>query len=119
MNETTWLVAFGIWIVCGIGAYLITAQKGRDDAGSAGFMGFLLGPVGLVMAAMAKPPAVGRTGRVCVHCGKTVAADRERPCNHCGEPFAALATDGTPPRTSARRMDCGRRRGVAQADRGR
>lgn len=89
MNETTLLVLLGIWIVCGIGAYLITAQKGRDDAGSAGMMGFLLGPIGLVLAATAKPPAAGTVGRRCVHCGKVVAADRERLCNNCGEPFAA------------------------------
>jgi len=77
-----------VWLICGIGAYLITAQKGRDDAGSAGVVGFLLGPIGLIGAAMAKPGVVARQGRVCVNCGKIVAQDRERLCNHCGEPFA-------------------------------
>lgn len=88
MTETTWLIAFAIWLVCGVGAYLIVAQKGRDDAGSAGLMGFLLGPIGLVWAAASKPPLKGTVGRVCVHCGKTVATDRQRLCNHCGLPFA-------------------------------
>lgn len=89
MDSTTWLAALAVWLICGVGAYLITAQKGRDDAGSAGVMGFLLGPIGLVMAATASPPKPGTTGRVCVHCGKTVAADREQRCNHCGELFGA------------------------------
>jgi len=88
MNETELLIAVGIWLLCGIGAYVITAQKGRDDAGSAGLMGFVLGPIGLVMAAAAKAPNVGTTDRICAHCGKTVAQDRKRLCNHCGEPFA-------------------------------
>ena len=86
MNE--WLIVIVLWVVCGVGAYLITAQKGRDDAGSAGVMGFVLGPIGLVMAATAKPPREGTVGRICVHCGKVVASDRERLCNNCGEAFA-------------------------------
>ena len=88
MDNTTLLIAAGIWLICGIGAYLITAQKGRDDAGSAGVMGFVLGPIGLVMAATAKPPRPAQKDRICPHCGQTVAADRNRLCNHCGEPFA-------------------------------
>lgn len=86
MDTTQLTIAAGIWLVCGIGAYLITAQKGRDDAGSAGIMGVLLGPIGLVMAATAKAPSGPPV--VCAHCGKTVARDRERLCNHCGQPFA-------------------------------
>lgn len=86
--DSTVLIVLTLWIVCGIGAYVITAQKGRDDAGSAGIMAFLFGPLGLVMAAMAGTPKAGTTGRVCVNCGKTVAQDRERLCNHCGLPFA-------------------------------
>lgn len=90
MDQTTLLIALVVWVICGIGAYLIRAQKGRDDAGSAGIMGFLLGPIGLLVAAMSGPPKPGTTGRVCVRCGRIVAADRERLCNHCGEPFALV-----------------------------
>ena len=42
-------------------------------------------------------------GRICVNCGKVVAADRERRCNHCGEFFSsegaalALATRAAQP----------------------
>lgn len=84
-------MAVAIWLICGVGAYLITAQKGRDDAGMAGIMGVLMGPLGLVAAAMAGPQDPARHGRVCARCGKVVAADRERLCNHCGEPFAPPA----------------------------
>lgn len=86
--DQTLLIVVAVWLVCGIGAFLITAQKGRDDSGSAGIMGFLLGPIGLVMAAMSGTPKPEMVGRVCVHCGKVVATDRERLCNHCGLPFA-------------------------------
>ncbi len=88
MDTNTLLIILGFWVICGIGAYLITAQKGRADAGSAGIMGFILGPLGLVIAATAKTPSPDTIGRVCVHCGKIVDPDRERLCNHCGEPFA-------------------------------
>lgn len=80
-------IVVALWVICGIAAFLITMQKGRDDAMSAGVMGFVLGPIGLVMAATSRSPDVTHVGRVCVHCGKVVAQDRERLCDHCGEPF--------------------------------
>jgi hypothetical protein len=88
-DDSTVLIAGVIWLICAVGAYLIAAQKGRGDAGSLGLMGFLLGPIALVMAALSEAPRAGTTGRVCVHCGKVVAADRDRLCNHCGLAFAA------------------------------
>ena len=27
------------------------------------------------------------SGRICPHCGKVIAADRQRYCNHCGRAF--------------------------------
>lgn len=81
-----WIV-LAAWLVCGVGAYLIAAQKGRGDAGASGLMGFLLGPIGLVMVAMSASQA-DVPDRICIHCGKVVAKDRERLCNHCGEAFA-------------------------------
>ena len=33
----------------------------------------------------------GNVDRVCVHCGKVVARDREQLCNQCGEPFGPQA----------------------------
>jgi hypothetical protein len=88
MDSTTALIVIAIWLICGVGAYLITAQKGRDDAGSAGILAVLLGPIGLVSAAMARPADPARVGRVCASCGKVVAQERDRLCNHCGQPFA-------------------------------
>lgn len=90
MNETTWLIAAAIWLICAIGAYLIAGQKGDPNPGTWGIVGFLFGPFGLVAAAVfAKPPKSGTVGRICAHCGKTVAPDRERLCNHCGLAFAS------------------------------
>ena len=37
--------------------------------------------------------------RVCIHCGKGVAADRRLYCNNCGLPFRELAPGEMPPRT--------------------
>lgn len=45
------------------------------------------------------------TSRVCVHCGKEVAADRERLCNHCSLPFAGDAVPA--PRPSVVRHNSG------------
>ncbi len=40
-------------------------------------------------------PASTDADRVCVHCGKVVAPDRKRFCNHCGLPFRD-GSDGEP-----------------------
>lgn len=87
--DTTLLVIVAIWLICAVGAYLIAASKQAPDPGMWGVAGFLLGPIGLVGAAVAAKPGKFAEGRVCARCGKTVARDRERLCNHCGEPFAA------------------------------
>lgn len=77
-----------LWIVCAVGAYLIASSKGDPNPGTWGLAGLLLGPLGLLLAAMmAKPPKHGE--RICVRCGRGVAPDRERLCDNCGEPFAA------------------------------
>jgi len=37
-----------------------------------------------------RPPGRGdrlSVGRICPHCGKEIASDRKRYCNHCGLPF--------------------------------
>jgi hypothetical protein len=81
-------VVVGLWIVCGIAAAAVTIQKGRDDALSAAVFGFVLGPLGLVMAAMSSPPERSRVGRICTNCHRVVAQDRDLFCDHCGEQFA-------------------------------
>jgi hypothetical protein len=83
MTETELLIAVGIWIVCGIGAYLIAAQKGSDQ----GLMGFLFGPIGLLMAVTAKSGAAW-TGSRCGKCGKPLSPAWKTKCNHCGATFA-------------------------------
>lgn len=48
-----------LWIACAIGAYVIAQSRGVKDAGGWAFAGFLLGPLGLLLALLfAKPKAV-------------------------------------------------------------
>lgn len=57
INEITILV----WLVCGIGAFLIAQNRGATNALTWFLVGVLLGPIGIILAALgAKGP--GRTG---------------------------------------------------------
>lgn len=78
-------IGVGIWILCGIGAYWIAQRRGSTEAGTAGMMGLVLGPIGLLMASAKPQPRI--EGRVCINCGKVVDPYREKLCNHCGLPF--------------------------------
>lgn len=60
-----WFAAFVFWVVCGIATAVLASSKGLD-AGYGFFIGFLLGPIGLMMigfmpAATAKKSGVSRT----------------------------------------------------------
>lgn len=78
-----------IWTVCAVVSWWIATTKRAPDAGMWAAAGLFLGPLGVLSAiAFAKPARPGTEGRTCVRCGKIVAHDRERLCNHCGEPFA-------------------------------
>lgn len=58
INEVTILV----WILCGIGAFLIAQNRGASNAGTWFLVGVLLGPLGIILAAIgAKGP--GRAGQ--------------------------------------------------------
>ena len=48
---------FVFWFVCGFAAALIRQYKGGSAAAGAA-LGFLLGPVGVLIAILTKPPAV-------------------------------------------------------------
>lgn len=57
INEITILV----WLVCGIGAFLIAQNRGATNAPTWFLVGVLLGPIGIILAVLgAKGP--GRTG---------------------------------------------------------
>lgn len=54
INELTIL----IWVVCGIGSFLIAQNRGAKNAPTWFLVGILLGPLGILLAAIgAKPPA--------------------------------------------------------------
>jgi len=48
---------FVFWFVCGFGAALIRQRQGGSAAAGAA-LGFMLGPVGVLIAILTKPPAV-------------------------------------------------------------
>jgi hypothetical protein len=56
MSESDILIVVVLWVVCAVGSYLIAAQRGDPSPGMWGFIGFLLGPIGLLLTGvMAKP----------------------------------------------------------------
>lgn len=72
-----------IWIICGIGAGFMYQQKGRDLA--TGLLGgLLLGPIGLVLAALTPTTRVK-----CPHCAELISPEA-RICPHCRNEVAGL-----------------------------
>jgi len=72
-----WAGLFIIWLICGIAAGHIHQQRGRSMA--AGFWaGFLLGPLGVILAVASTPDPDGQE-RLALQDGKV------RKCPHCAE----------------------------------
>lgn len=79
-----------VWILFGIAAGIVLANKGRSGCG--GFLlGFLLGPIGLVIALVMRADqaaldqeelSAGRARR-CPSCAEIVRAEALK-CKHCG-----------------------------------
>ena len=75
---------FIFWIICGIAAGIIGGQKG---AGCLGFIvGFLLGPVGIVIALVMKGER-----KICPHCRGYVDLHASK-CPHCQESIAIFGS---------------------------
>lgn len=83
------VIAVVVWIACGLAAAAI--RRNRPDGSNWFATGFMLGPIGVLLAMLPAGPTDETPRPVCVHCGKIVGRGRQRFCNHCGEPFAASA----------------------------
>ena len=77
----SWVVLFIIWIGCGAWASTIAKQRGND--GSTGFsLGILLGPIGILIAAVMPVNPNGQGKVQCPHCKEWI--DKTATvCSHC------------------------------------
>ena len=81
-----------IWIICGVIAGIIGTRKGQRR--SAFVIGFLFGPLGIVLALVRKGDRrecphcrelVHQEARACPHCQRVVSGKLSIRCPHCGQ----------------------------------
>lgn len=86
------ILIVGVWIVCGIASSVIGSSKGRDGCSWA-LAGFLLGPIGVLMAIGVTsqqetgPPASAM--RKCPMCAEVVRREAIK-CRYCGADLEPL-----------------------------
>ena len=86
--STTTLVFILFWIVCGIASAVIASSKGRDG-GAWALLGFILGPIGVLMAIGVTsqrpgelPPSASDL-RKCPACAEQIRREAVK-CRFCG-----------------------------------
>jgi hypothetical protein len=92
-------VVLVLWFLCGIAGAIIYSNKGHE--GCAGFaLGFLLGPIGVVIALVVKPNDQALENRAlssgemrkCPSCAELIRTEA-RKCRFCGSELPALPSN--------------------------
>ncbi|MDF8335089.1 hypothetical protein [Novosphingobium cyanobacteriorum] len=95
------LEALVVWLVCAFAAALIASAKGRSSCGFA-FLAFILGPLGLIVAALASPDQEELTRRSlrngtlrkCPRCAEAIKREA-LACRFCGCDMALFHEERT------------------------
>jgi hypothetical protein len=88
------------WIICAVAAALIAGGKGRSSAGF-GCLGFILGPIGILIAAIVSPNQYGKDQtavdngllRECPYCKEPIRREAIK-CRYCGETVEPIQKRG-------------------------
>ncbi|WP_082750952.1 zinc ribbon domain-containing protein [Blastomonas sp. CCH1-A6] len=88
-------IAIIVWLLCGIASANIASNKGRSS-GKGFILGFVLGPLGVLIAFTLASNAKGieqkavseGTGRKCPYCAELVKLEAIK-CRHCGSDISA------------------------------
>lgn len=67
-----------IWLVCGVGAFLIAQNRGATNAPTWFLVGVLLGPLGILFAALSAKPSQGVAANEAVNSLRQLGELREK-----------------------------------------
>lgn len=81
------IIAICIGTICAALSWLIASNRGAS-AGAWAALGFLLGPIGLLVTLVAAKPETPHITRRCGQCGQPLNPLWKAKCLHCGVAFA-------------------------------